>query len=341
MMLKEYWAKELKVIANANAKNLKELAKLFATYGTINSRAQGLTGQFFEFVSDYSDIEKARNEIWNPYYEVPDWQRMDEIHGALYRGWGNYRGPGYRDEFKALKSKILAERRDEDESSYNVIFDRFELAAERYLRHLEIRHECLKKWIKVYEEGEEDMNPHAQYGHLEYFIRGLQNEIDDFHNHLYDCYLYFSEDSLEEPLPEENLDEILETLHNSYKASYQAMNFLWRLIKQFFQRSERDQEIEFLATLSKTEGCTDSIRMDAIALVHNKIANETFGSETTFGSGSRLREILANLFAQKEDTVEMSEEDELSLFINEHNLELPPELAAYYKTVYSAETMAI
>lgn len=337
---KKFWVKDLKVLAKANENKLKELSKLFVIHGRINSRAraQGLAGGFFAFIADFSDIDAARYDIWNPYYEAPDWERMDEIHNALYRGLGAYRGPGYRDEFKALKLLALDETRCNDD-----ILARLELAAERYLRHLEIMQECLSKWVEVFDkqDEEEGINPHAQSGLLEHFIQGLQNEIDDFFKHLDHCYQYFSEKFLEEPLPEESLEDILADLQDRYTAGYKSMNILWRLIKPFFQQSEREQEIEFLAKLSQTEGCTDAIRMRAVALLHNKIYDkETFGLASIFGSGSKLRQILADIFDQKENSVAMSEEEEFCSFINEHNLTMPPQLTAYYETV-TRQTLTI
>lgn len=332
--VKKFGLTELQFLTKTNDKKLKELSKIFAIRGRVNSRAriyeQGLAGRFFEFISDYSDMEKARNEIWHPDFEYyPTWSQMDDKFDQLYNGSGDYLGLGYYEKFKELKLLAL-EISDRD----NDILNSFELAAERYLRHLEILNNCLVEWIKTYEADKECTHANAQYGHLQYFIQRLQNEIDDFNRHLGHCYRHFSERFLQEPLPEESLEDILANLHDSYTAAYQSMNVLWRLIKPFFQRSERDQEIEFLANLSKTVGCTDALRMRAIALVHNKIfENETFGSAGFFGSGSRLREILDDIYAQKEETVDMSGEDDLFEFIETHNLVMPPELAAYYETV--------
>ncbi|KTC88371.1 hypothetical protein Ldro_0794, partial [Legionella drozanskii LLAP-1] len=297
-------------------------------------RANGRLGVRRDFRSDDKEMNKENNRFWS-LYEEPTWDNVNEIHAAILISSGQYRGPMYISDFERLKSVVMCVDRPEDSRH----LQNLEQAAEICLRHLEILHECYQKWIKVYEsENEDEEWDSAHYLHMIREITSLTEKIDTFSTNLSMCADYFHESSLRVPLPNDNLSDSLGSLATTYQAAYQSMSSFWRWVKKLFQQGERDMEVQFLQTLSQTEGCTDSIRIRAVELVHNKINDEYFGSSSLFGSGSRLKNILG-LLAQKRVEVEMGEENELFSFIDKHHLELPPELSAYCETVNRDETM--
>ncbi|KTD32792.1 hypothetical protein Lnau_2440 [Legionella nautarum] len=321
-MSKEQWVRKLKGAVEVNAKKLQDLAKPFAVYSKTDPRAKGRLGVRRDFRSDDKDMNKAKNALWKS-YEKLTWTNINSIHAEI-RANSRY-GSSYL-EFEHRKDQVTGA----DLSMNDCLLQKLEQVAECYLRHLELLQECQQKWIEVYESEEENEEwDRAHYSHMLDAIQFLQKKIDKFSADLDACASYLSERELRVPSPNEDLEASLASLNEKYQAGYQSMSSFWRWIKwikQKFQRSERDLEIQFLTTLSATEGCTDSIRVRAVELVHNKIRDEFFGS------GSRLKDIL-DVLALKRESVEMGDEDELSSFITEHALEMPAELAAYYETM--------
>jgi hypothetical protein len=320
-MSKEKYVGKLQAAVQINTENLKVLAKPFAVYSKTDPRANGRLGVRRDFRSDDKDMNKAKNAVWELYRD-PTCENMYSIHASLLV---NSRcGAYYVYEFERVKKRIMDDALPKNES----LFERLELVAEGYLRYLENLHECQQKWIEVYENRPN--NP--EYDEDDYLdilskIECLQKNIVKFSTDLGECATYLSERGLRVSPSEKSLEASLENLNTSYQAAYQSMSSFWRWIKQLFQRSERNLEIQFLTVLSATEGCTDSIRVRAVELVHNKIMDEYYGS------GSRLKDLLGAL-ALKRDSVEMGEENELSTFLNDHpELKMPPELAIHYDAV--------
>ncbi|PJE09025.1 hypothetical protein, partial [Legionella sp.] len=267
-------------------------------------------------------------KLWSD-KENPSWDDIDKINGTISSGPKPYRGVRYIRDFENMKSELA---RPDAYAKDSPFLHNLEQTAEICLRHLEILHECHQKWIPTYESREEHGDDEENYDWMIHNIKDLTKKVDKFSADLEECADYFHESSLRVPLPNDSLESSLERLGTNYQAAYQSMSSFWRWVKKLFQQGERDLEVQFLQTLSQTEGCTDSIRIRAVELVHNKIMDEYFGSSSLFGSGSRLKNILG-LLAQKRVEVEMGEEDELFSFIGEHGLELPSELAAYYESV--------
>lgn len=118
------------------------------------------------------------------------------------------------------------------------------------------------------------------------------------------------------------LDEIIPHIKAVYdKVYHDAHNPFWRWIKSKFIKSDRAKEIDFLTEISKHPQCSESIRLQAMHLVHDKIVQtEMFGKEGKIYKGSKLGKLLEGI--DKENiTVEEDNDEKLVAFIFSQGLQ--------------------
>ncbi|HHT0593238.1 TPA: hypothetical protein ACTXXA_002009 [Legionella anisa] len=128
------------------------------------------------------------------------------------------------------------------------------------------------------------------------------------------------------------LDEIIPHIKAVYdKAYHDAHNPFWRWIKNIFKKSDRAQEVEFLNQISQHPQCTESVRLQAMRLVHNKIMEtEVFGKEGKVFKGSKLGKLFEGVLKKGDFFVEKDDQT-LVDFISTHDLKdkIPDSLKDY------------
>lgn len=132
------------------------------------------------------------------------------------------------------------------------------------------------------------------------------------------------------------LRDAITQLHDDYEQAYRDShrNGFWRWVKNLFRKSDRVREIVFLQQVSAAQGCTDSMRLEAIQLLRAKIATETFGG------GSKLSRILAQLHEQHQDKASRTPILGALLRNTSSVVEMPAALAQYAERHWNTGTTA-
>ncbi|QLZ68166.1 hypothetical protein FOLKNPGA_00944 [Legionella sp. PC1000] len=117
------------------------------------------------------------------------------------------------------------------------------------------------------------------------------------------------------------LNEVIPHIKAVYDKAYEdEHNPFWRWIKSKFKKSDRAKEVEFLNQISKHPQCSESIRLQAIRLVHDKIIHEEmFGKEGKVYKGSKLGKLFERVLG-KGDFFADKDGATLVDFIKENNL---------------------
>ncbi|WP_133138243.1 hypothetical protein [Legionella tucsonensis] len=166
----------------------------------------------------------------------------------------------------------------------------------------------------------------------------LKKDIDSYHNTVESVALEVADHQLRNINKGEkvSLDEVIPHIKAVYDRAYHdAHNPFWRWIKNRFIKSDRTKEIEFLNQISKHPQCNESIRLQAIRLVHDKIIKtEMFGKEGKIYKGSKLGKLLERVIENK--NVEKDKDETLVDFINKNDLNdaIPDGLKDYLAKTY-------
>ena len=118
------------------------------------------------------------------------------------------------------------------------------------------------------------------------------------------------------------IDHLSNRYADDYKIKY-GVGF-WRKIKEFFRNSDRLAEIGFLKAISDAPQCTDEMRLHAINLVNDKIANQEF-----FGGGSLLRERLSAVIKNTAVVIQPNTHNNLTNFCETNVIAMPKKLHAF------------
>jgi hypothetical protein len=123
------------------------------------------------------------------------------------------------------------------------------------------------------------------------------------------------------------INTLTDRYNQAYTAAYGEEGGFWRWVKNLFKKTERTQEMAFLAAVSNAPNCTDEVRREAITLVNNKIKSTEW-----FGGGSKLGSILGAL-AQSTITVNRDTDSSLCDFLERNpSIRMPGDLSDYYNS---------
>lgn len=134
------------------------------------------------------------------------------------------------------------------------------------------------------------------------------------------------------------LDEVIPHIKEVYDRAYHdAHNPFWRWIKGKFIKSDRAKEIDFLNQISQHPECSESIRLQAIRLVHDKIVQaEMFGKEGKIFKGSKLSKLFERVI--EKGAIEKDKDESLADFMDRHNLrEVMPESLKNYLAEHDSD----
>lgn len=150
----------------------------------------------------------------------------------------------------------------------------------------------------------------------------LEQEIDSYKTEI--CSLF--EKKIINSLGKHN-EISIKSIASLYEDAYTQSWGDWAWIKKLFRNSDRAQEIKFLNLLSEHKDCDELIRVQAAALVHNKILDSEL-----FGRRSQLGKLLGKFLEGKAPPE--GEHGNLAKFLELHEdikESMPESLKLYFK----------
>ncbi|WED44239.1 hypothetical protein [Legionella cardiaca] len=257
-----------------NGRSINALVSQYTVFFKQQPESRTLLGEALNFRHQASLLQI--NELEQVTLGKKDWKKVvkgyEEILNLVHQ---------YKKDFNDAQNLLL--EKDSRKNRENL-----EEKALKYLRSLEAAQNCQKKLATMLN----DSIVNLQY--LETQQKWLNTEISIFNKTLNNLAFAIAERQITS-LRKENIDlkTTLANLHQHYTSAYDSnygVGTFWRWLKNIFQKSERNQEINFLAAVSHHKDCTDAQRMQVIALVHDKIMTCEF-----FGQNSKLQGILTKL----------------------------------------------
>ncbi|KTD18290.1 hypothetical protein [Legionella jordanis] len=301
-----------------NNQKLAELKRSFLFYMKQEPKGKGLLGQTLTFVQLTHSVEVQQLE--KDVEGARSWKSMRAAYSKLVEKTVEYG--------KAFEATVLQFSVDDPES-----YKRFELAVTHYFRALDACQNAQEALGKKLEQQVKKNDFEEKHRDLAKEVTVLTTRIQSFQKQLEEFTLHLIEIQMEQPKEGRRipLQAALQNLKKGYERAYDnsyGLSGFWRWLKNLFQKSDRMQEINFLATLSALPDCCDPVRYQAMALVHNKIIESE-----SFGGGSKLKQILANLSG-----IQLSynkSDPTLAIFLDKHQElygQMPVSLQEYYNS---------
>lgn len=327
-MQEKFEVSKLETAISENTNLLRQLAAPYKSFFSNDPRSNGFLGQPRDFRKECKELDYLVSLVQE--INVNDkknysLRRISDIYCSIESSMSSTSYSTYGGEFE---SSIRHASRDNSEQKQI----KLEKATIHYLRYLELKNECLKKWVQVLARDKDDEDVfRGFFKQTQRYTLKLQKEIVTFKENLSRFAVRHNDPlrkKLDNPKSINEIQNTLATLNENYCSAYEKINPFWRWIKYLFQRSERAQEIQFLQELSTRPSCTNFIRVEAIKLVHNKIV-----ASETFSAGSKLKNMLADV---GEQTYENDEEQSLSSFLDANNDlidRMPQGLKDYYNAM--------
>jgi len=207
----------------------------------------------------------------------------------------------YKNHFIQSAQKIMRVDNEENRHQFEIATKQYYQALDLLLKYQQIMAEAFLMYNRV---NRNDFN--ERFGYVEAQNEILKDEVDFFKKKVNEVSLHLADKKMKSLKGHEiSIQAIAEHYEKAYEDSYGRF---WGWVKNIFRKSDRAKEIEFLNTISKHTDCEEPIRVQAAALVHNKIL-----ASELFGKGSQLAKVLENFLTGKD-----MEQGNLVQFLDDH-----------------------